>query len=132
MYSMPVRTVWTLFDVARDAVAREDVAERRVLPARHEHRQVALGRGQQPAVLRIDLVVLLEHARPQDLVHELVREESLARLVRSLPLVEDGAFDAADGLVLGDARVGDAVQVLVEQLFLLLRREVRDSSGMRT
>ena len=78
----------------------------------------------EPAVLRIDLVVLLEHARAQDLVQELVREELLARLVRALPLVEHGALDAADRLVLGDAGVGDAVQVLLEQLFLLLGREV--------
>ena len=53
-----------------------------------------------------------------------MREELLARLVGALPLVEHGALDAADGLVLRDAGVGDAVQVLVEQLLLLLRREM--------
>ena len=46
-------------------------------------------------------------------------------LVGALPLVEHGALDAADRLVLGDAGVGDAVQVLVEQLFFLLGREIR-------
>ncbi len=35
-----------------------------------------------------------------------------------------GALDAADRLVLGDAGVGHAVQVLVEQLFFLLGRQV--------
>ena len=44
------------------------------------------------------------------------------RLVRALPLLEHGAFDAANRLVLGDAGVRHAVQVLIEQLFFLLRR----------
>jgi hypothetical protein len=53
-----------------------------------------------------------------------VREKLLRSLVGALPFVEHGAFDAADRLVLRNARVRDAVQVLIEQLFFLLGREV--------
>ncbi len=38
------------------------------------------------------------------------------RLVGALPLLEHGALDAAHRLLLGDAGVGHAVQVAVEQL----------------
>ena len=119
-----------VIDVAGNAVAGVDVAERRVLPARHEHRQVALGGRDHPAIARIDLEMLLEHTRAQDLEHELVREELLLRLVGALPLVEHGFLDAANRLVLGDASIRDAVQVLIEQLLFLLRRKmpvVRDA-----
>jgi hypothetical protein len=42
MYSMPLRTVCTFLMSPFDAVAGEDVAERAVLPARHDDGQVLL------------------------------------------------------------------------------------------
>ena len=62
MYSMPVRTVWTFFDVAGDDVAGEHIAHRRVFPAGHDHRQVFLHRGVHPRIFRVDLVILFERA----------------------------------------------------------------------
>ena len=53
--------------------------ERRVLPARHEERQIALGRGDAArSRLRIDLVLGDQPLRAQELVEVLVREEALA------------------------------------------------------
>ena len=49
-------------EASADGVRGEDVAERRVLPAGHEDRQVRVARRQQPAVARIDLVERLEHS----------------------------------------------------------------------
>jgi hypothetical protein len=53
-----------------------------------------------------------------------VREELLVALIGTLPLVEHRALDSADRLELGDARVRNAVEVPVEELLLLVRREV--------
>ncbi len=116
MYSMPVRTVWTFFTSPRDAVAGVHVAEGRVFPAGNEHGQIFLRGGEQPAIFGIDLVGLFEIAGEQNLVHELVREEALAGLVGADPLLEHLVLDAAHGLHLGDAGVGDAVHVAGEQL----------------
>jgi hypothetical protein len=83
-----------------------------------------LGRGQQPRVLRVDLVAVLEHPAAKDAVHELVREQALADLVRAHPLGEHRVLDAPHRLHLGDAGVGDAVHVPVEQRLLVLGRQL--------
>ena len=124
MYSMPVRTVWTFFTSPRDAVAGVHVAERGVLPAGHEHRQVALHRREQPAVLRIDLVGRRQLAAAQHAVEELVREVALAGPVGGDPLLEHRRLDPPHRLFLGDAGVGDAVHVPLEQRLLVGRRQV--------
>jgi hypothetical protein len=41
-----------------------------------------------------------------------------------LPFTQDDVLEAAEGLLLGDAGVGDAVEMLVEERLLLLRGEV--------
>ena len=53
-----------------------------------------------------------------------MREIPLAPAVRPGPLVEHGALDAPDRLLFGDAGVGDAVEVPVEQRLLVVRRQV--------
>ena len=124
MYSMPVRTVWTFFTSPVNAVPGVHVAERRVLPAGHEHRQLLLHRGQQPRVFRVDLVLLLQHARGENLVHELVREIALARLVGAHPFLEHRGLDPAHRFHLGNAGVGHAIHVAVEQRLLVGGGEV--------
>ena len=121
-----------LLHVAGDAVAGVHVAERRVFPAGHEHGQVLLCGGEQPAVLGIDLVGLFQIARKQNLVHELVREEALAGLVGADPLLEHLVLDAAHGLHLGDAGVGDAVHVAGRAAPLRRRASGRGNAGTRS
>jgi len=98
MYSMPVRTVCTFF------------------PAGNEDGQIPFSSSQQPAILGIDLIRLLQIAREKNLVHELVGEVALPGFVSLDPFLEDDALDAAHGLHLGDAGVGDPVHVTAEQL----------------
>jgi len=110
--------------VAGDDVAREHVAQRRVFPAGDDDREVLLAGGEHPGVLRVDLVGLLELTAAQNLVHELVREIALAGLVGLHPFLEHDVLDAAHGLHLGDAGVGDAVHVAGEQRLLVGGGEV--------
>ena len=86
--------------------------------------QVRLGGGEQPAVGRVDLEVIVETPRQQHAIEKLVREQALAARVGSLPLLEHDGLDAPHRLVFRDARVGHAVEVTVEQLLLVLRRQV--------
>ena len=77
MYSMPVRTVWTFLTsplMQWPAYMLPSVESSQ--PGTKIGRFFSRG-GEQPAVLRVDLVVLLELARKQDLVEELVREVAL-------------------------------------------------------
>ena len=116
MYSMPVRTVWTFFTspvMQWPAYMLPRVASSQ--PGTKMGRFFCSG-GQQPAVLGIDLVGRFKIAGEQNLVHELVREEALAGLVGADPFLEHFVLDAAHGLHLGDAGVGDAVHVAGEQL----------------
>jgi hypothetical protein len=114
MYSMPVRTVCT-FDVAGDHVRR------RCCPVVESSQPgTTIGRffsagGQHPAVLRVDLVVLLQHAGQQHAVHELVREVALAGSGRPRPFVHQRLLEPAHRLLFGDAGIGDAVHVPVQQ-----------------
>ncbi len=110
--------------VAPDHGGGEHVAQGAVLPARHDDGEVLLAGGDHPAVAGIDLVVLLEHARAQEAVEELVGEVTLAPLVGAHPLGQGGLLDAAHGLHLGDAGVGDAVHVAVQERLLVRRGEV--------
>ena len=105
-----------LLHIARNAVPGIHIAQRRVFPPGHKHGQILLRGGQQPAVLGIDLVRLFEIAREQDLVHELVREETLPGLVGAHPFLQHFVFDAAHRFHLGDARIGDAIHVPRQQL----------------
>ncbi len=113
-----------LLDVAGDDVAGVHVAKGGVFPTRDEHRQVLLHRGEEPGVLGIDLVILLQHAGAQNFVHELMREETLACLIGANPFLQHGGLDAAHGLHLGDAGIGDAIHVALQQGFLVSGSEV--------
>ena len=110
--------------VAGDAVAGVHIAQGRIFPAGHEDGQIFLGGGQQPTVLGVDLVGGLEVARAQNPVHEFVGEKPFAGLIGADPLLQNLVLDAAHGLHLGDAGVGDAVHVAREQLGFIGRGQI--------
>ena len=60
----------------------------------------------------------------ENFVHELVREKALARLVGADPFGQHGGLDPAHRFHLGDAGIGDAIHVALEQRFLVGGREV--------
>ncbi len=113
-----------LLHIATDAVACIHIAQRRVFPPRHKHRKVLLGRSQQPAVLRVNLIRLFQIARQQNLEEELVRKEPLSSLVGTHPFFEHFILDAPHRFHLGDARIGHAVHVPRQQLRLVRRCQV--------
>ena len=53
-----------------------------------------------------------------------MRKEALAGFVRAHPLFHDRALDAAHRFLFGDARVRDAIQVVIEQFDFLRGREI--------
>ena len=67
-----------VLDVARDAVAAKMLPSVESSQPGTNIGRFFSRRREQPAVLRVDLVVLLEHARAQDPVEELVREVAAA------------------------------------------------------
>src|SRR5690606_37459153 len=87
-----------VLDGALDDRCREHVPGRRVIPARHDDRQVLLGRRHEPRVLRVDLVVLLHATAADQPVEELVREVALAGLVCPHPLVAQRGLEPPHGL----------------------------------
>jgi len=109
---------------AADGVRREDIPQSRVLPPRHENRQVRVARRQQPAVPRVDLVQRFEHLRAEDTVQELVRKTALLPSVGGEPLLQHDALDAPHRFLLGNAGVRDAVEMPIEQCLLVARREI--------
>ena len=113
-----------VLDFAGDAVRGKNIAKRGIFPARDDDGQVLFARGHQPAVLGVDLVMFLETTGTNHLVHELVREEGLAVIVGIEPQVEHDVFDSTDGLFLGNAGVGHAVQVPRQQLLFVLRGQL--------
>ncbi len=116
---MPPRIVVAFVTLPSMTRAGEDVAQGRVLPTRDEQRQVAFGGGDHPRVRGVDLVVLLEEALVERLVEELVGQEALSGAVGALPQLEQHVLHAAHRLLLGDAGVGDPVEVAVEQRLLI-------------
>ena len=101
-----------------------DVGCSTVLPCRNDDRNVLLACCKHPAVLRVDLVVLLENAAAEKLVDHLPREESLACSLHLVPYVKKVILKAAECLLLRDTCVSDTVHVLLEKLLLLFRSEV--------
>ena len=124
MYSMPVRTVCTFFTSPEMQWPAYMLPSVESSQPGHDHRQVVLGRGDHPGVLRVDLVGLRQHAAEEDLVHELVREQRRPLAVVLHPPVQHRGLDPPHRLVLGNARVGDAIQVPIEQRLFVGRREV--------
>ena len=62
-----------------------------------------------------------QFSREQNLVEKFVREKTLAVSIRRLPFFHHDAFDASHSLFFGDARVGDAIQVAIKQVYFLFR-----------
>ena len=110
--------------IALNAVPRVHVAQRRVLPAGHPHRQVLLRSGKHPGIPRIDLVMLLQPSTAKDPVHEFVREAAFPGAVGLDPFRQHRGLDPAHRLHLGNARVGHAVHMPVQQGLLFRRRQV--------
>ena len=110
-----------VFHFAANHLRGEHIAERGILPARHEHRRLPFRRRHHPAIFRIDLVEPLQLAGEQHAIEKFVGEEALAGAVGRIPLLDDDALDAAHGFLFGNAGVGDAIEVAVEQILLFLR-----------
>ena len=104
-----------VFDFAADDLRGEHVAESGVFPAGNEDGEIFLGGGEHPTVLRIDLVELFEFAFAKNLEKKLVREATVSGGVGGAPLFGDDAFDAAHGCFFGDAGVGDAIEMAIEE-----------------
>ena len=104
-----------IFHIPFDAMAGIHVAEGGVFPAGDKHGEVFLLGGDHPAVLGIDLETFLEFGRVEDAPEKFVREEALPLGVGVHPLFENDIFDAAHGFHFGDAGVGDAVHVALEE-----------------
>ena len=107
-------------DVTGNAAGGINIPESGIFPTRHNHRQIFLGRSHHPAVSRIDLVEFFKPALPQNLKQEFMRKFSLFVLGGENPFVDHDPFDPADGFLLGNAGVGHAIEMtLQERLFLL-------------
>jgi hypothetical protein len=104
-------------------VRGEDVAERRVLVAGDDDGQVGLRSREEPAFVGRSLVQIGAD-RLDELVEVLVPETAVAPLGGALPHGNDVLFDGAEGLVLGDARVGDPPHAVVEDLRVVALVEV--------
>ena len=53
-----------------------------------------------------------------------MREQAFALAVGGAPFLQHDVLDPPHRFVLGDARVGDAIEVAIEQRLLVLRRQV--------
>ena len=113
-----------VFDFAGDDMGGIHVAHSGVFPSGYDDRDVFLHRSDDPRILRVDLVILIELARLDRAPHELVREVTLPGSVGRHPFLKHGFFQAPHRFHLRDAGVGHAVHVAVEQGLLVGRREV--------
>ena len=111
-------------ELTPDAVCGEDVGCGAVLPCWHYDGDVLLAGGEDPAVLGVDLVVLLEHSAAQQTVDHFPGEESLTLGLHVVPHLYEMVFQSPECLLLGYAGVGNAVHVVLEKLVLLLGSKV--------
>ena len=95
-----------------------------VLPGRADDRNILLAGSHYPAVLRVDLIVLLQNAAAEKLVDIFIREIPFSFILRLCPHIDERALQAAESLLLRNAGVGHTVVVVLKQLLLLLRSEV--------
>ena len=102
----------------------EDVCSGAILPCRNYDRNVLLTGCEHPAVLRVNLIVLLENAAADELVDYLPREESLAIGLHLIPNLYEMVLQTAECLLLRDAGICNAVHMVVEKLLLLCRSEI--------
>ena len=102
----------------------ENVARGAVFPRRADDRNVFLAGRDDPAVLRIDFIVLLQHAAADHLIDVLIRQVTLPFRLGLVPHVDQVLLQAAERLLFGDARVGHAVVMVVKESLLFLGRKV--------
>ena len=102
----------------------EYVAGGAVLPCRADDRNVLLAGCHHPAVLRVDLIVLLQNAAAEKLVDIFIREIPLSFVLRLCPDIDEGTLQAAESLLFRNTGVGHTVVVVLKQLLLLLRSKV--------
>ena len=124
MYSMPVRTVCTFLTSPRMQAAAYILPKVASSQPGTMIGMFFLGSGDHPAVLGVDLVILLERALLDQAIEKLVRKVALAVFVGSRPLFEHRLFDPAHGFAFRNAGVGDAIEVAIEKLLLVLRGEI--------
>ena len=125
IYSTPLRIVVTFFTLPLITCAAYILPS--VESSQPGTKSVLFRSNNHPTVFRINLLKLLELSFAQNLVEKLVRKE-LAGAVGGVPVFHDDEFDAPHGFFLGDARVGDAVQVAIvgSALVVIVRDKVRD------
>ena len=111
-------------ELTPDAVCGEDVGCGAVLPCGYYDGDVLLTGGEDPAVLGVDLIVLLEHSAAQQAVDYLPGEKSLTLGLHVVPYLYEMMFQSPECLLLGDAGVRDTVHVVLQQLVLLLGSQV--------
>ena len=111
-------------ELSLDAVSCKDVACGAVLPCRDDDRDVLLTGCKYPAVLWVNLVVLLENSAAQKSVDDFIRQKPLALCLHVFPYFEKVVLQTAECLFFRNAGISDTVHVFVEELFFLLRSEV--------
>gem|GEM_PF-6887510 len=79
---------------------------------------------EQPRIFGIDLIAFLQFSPAQNLVHELVRKITFARPVGSDPLLQHDFLDPPHGFHFGNAGVGHAIHVPVQQILFVVGRQV--------
>src|SRR5205814_906699 len=82
-------------DVAAHHRCGKHVPEGRILPARHDDRQILFAGGHHPGMLRVDLETLLQLPAAKNLVHEFVREIMFSRAVDIAPAIVISIFPPA-------------------------------------
>ena len=86
--------------------------------------QVGFAGGDQPAVSRIDLIARLQNPRADHPVEKLVRKMPFAFGLRREPFVQHDPLDAPHGFFFRNARIGDAIQMPIEEPLFVLRRQL--------
>jgi len=109
---------------AADYVSGEDISGGAVFPCGADDRDVLFACCDNPAVLGVDFIVLLENAAADHLIDEFIGKISLALCLGLVPDLYEVLFQTAESLFFRDAGICDAVVVVVEEFLLLLGGEV--------
>ncbi len=110
--------------LSADYVSGEDVTGGAVFPCRADDGDVLLTCGNHPAILRVNLIVLLKDAAADHLIDELVGEVALAFGLSLVPNLYEVLFKTAESLFFGDTGICNAVVVVVKEFLLLKGSEV--------
>ncbi len=102
----------------------EDVAGGAVFPCGADDGDVLLAGGDHPAVLGVDLIILLQNTAANHLIDELIGEISLAFRLGLVPHLYQVLFQTAERFLFRDAGVRYTVVVVVQQFLLLFGSKV--------